>query len=121
LSVADRLTIQQAMQRLGEPFRSALVRAGAGLLVPGGDLPLGAIVAVAQLLACEHTGRGFARASWLLSLSEQEQAFGDYSPDRFGWFLSGVRPLPEPVPCRGSLGLWDVPTEVAARTMAVLS
>lgn len=30
----------------------------------------------------------------------------------FGWLLDEVRKLPEPIPCRGWLGLWDVPLEL---------
>lgn len=31
-----------------------------------------------------------------------------------GWVIDTVRPLAEPVPCRGAQGLWTVPDEVAA-------
>jgi len=34
--------------------------------------------------------------------------FGDYTPGRWAWYLSDVKPLAEPVPARGSLGLWEV-------------
>lgn len=33
--------------------------------------------------------------------------FGSY-----GWVLDDVRVLPEPIPCRGMQGLWDVPAEI---------
>lgn len=38
----------------------------------------------------------------------REQAFGDYGPNRFAWFLRDVRPLPTPLPVKGALGLWTV-------------
>lgn len=46
--------------------------------------------------------------------TEHETAFGDYTPGRYGWLLENVKPI-EPIPARGSLGLWDwtMPTEVA--------
>lgn len=36
----------------------------------------------------------------------------------FHWALDNVRPLGEPVPCRGQLGLWRPPAEVAERVLA---
>lgn len=39
------------------------------------------------------------------------------SPWSFGpwvWKMAGVRRLSEPVPCRGALGFWKVPVDVAA-------
>lgn len=32
----------------------------------------------------------------------------------FGWILEEIRPLAEPVPCKGALGLWTVPAHVEA-------
>lgn len=31
---------------------------------------------------------------------------------QFHWELDDVRPLPDPVPCRGALGLWRLPEDV---------
>jgi hypothetical protein len=42
---------------------------------------------------------------WMLSPSEK--AFGDYTPGRYAWLLADVRRLPEPIPARGALGLWE--------------
>jgi hypothetical protein len=36
------------------------------------------------------------------------------------WHLVNVTPLPEPVPCRGALGLWTLPDEVEAAVVAQL-
>jgi len=47
--------------------------------------------------------------------------FGDYSPGRFGWLLADIKALPEPIPCKGSLGLWDVPADVLAAVDVQLS
>lgn len=33
--------------------------------------------------------------------------YGDWSPGRWGWGCSSIEYLPEPVPARGSLSLWD--------------
>jgi hypothetical protein len=100
---------------LRRPFMDALTGAG----VTGVDmLPLGAIVAVANL---QHVCPTEAFARYPRSLTDQERAFGDYSPRRFAWMLTNVRPLREPVPCRGALGLWRVPDEVAARVREMVA
>ena len=33
----------------------------------------------------------------------------------YGWNLKDVIVLPEPIPCKGALGLWNVPEEIAER------
>jgi len=38
---------------------------------------------------------------------EPELSFGDYTPGRYAWILADVKLLPEPVPARGALGLWE--------------
>lgn len=79
------------------------------------DLPRGCIVAVAGLVDCRYTGaQGQLVASWPFDVSVEERAFGDFTRGRFGWLLDDIRPLGEPIPCRGALGLWEVPAEVAA-------
>jgi hypothetical protein len=52
------------------------------------------------------------------AITEREWAFGDYGVGRYGWLLANLQVLPEPVPCRGALGLWDVPADVAAAVEA---
>jgi hypothetical protein len=49
-----------------------------------------------------------------LEISGLERHLGDYTPGRFAWLFDRERllVLPEPVVCRGALGLWDVPTDV---------
>lgn len=67
----------------------------------------GAVVAVARLVNVRRT-------EFLLSagLSTKERELGDYSPERFGWMLEDVTPLPEPIVCGGALGLWDLPEKI---------
>jgi activating signal cointegrator 1 len=87
-----------------EPFRSVLLDAGyLGTPV----LPRGAIVAVCELIGCVPTiGTGPKGTDWINDLSDQERAFGDYTPGRYALPLDNVRALPEPIPARGALGLW---------------
>jgi len=92
---------REAMEfALAEPCRSILREHIATL----GDLPRGAVIATAILLhvvTIEH----LERAPHILT--PRERAFGNYSPGRYAWRLWNVKPLPEPVPARGSLGLWE--------------
>lgn len=111
-----------------EPFRSVLLAAGF-LGTPA--LPLGAIVAVCTLLDCvptQHPGivnepgkpwftgarKGVGQHYYEVPPppDSNEFAFGDYSPGRFAWLLGDVRALPEPVPAKGHLGLWDYEGEL---------
>jgi len=68
------------------------------VLQPDDRLPLGAIIARAQLVDIKPVEE--------LELSEQERAFGDYAPGRYGWLLEEVQPLSHPVMAGGALGLW---------------
>lgn len=71
--------------------------------------PLGCIVAVADLTAC------IQMTPKVLPPPPPERSFGDFRPGRWAWRLERVVRLPEPIPCRGAQGLWDVPAEIAAR------
>lgn len=75
----------------------------AGGVLPDVPLPLGAIIARCRLQYVGSTQVAFA------ALTGIERDLGDFSYGRFGWSLTGVEPLPEPVPWRGALGLWDGP------------
>ena len=85
------------------------------------NLPLGAVVATAELAGCWRThsreGGGYLiRKSFLtagrlettsVDIGETEALFGDFSPRRFAWELINVVALPEPVPAKGRQGLWN--------------
>lgn len=87
------------------------------------NLPLGAIVAVCDLIDCRKIPVHMPVAWGYLSpdqghewqLTDQERAFGDYTAGRFAWLLANIRALPEPVLCKGALSLWqpDTLTEMA--------
>ena len=64
-------------------------------------LPLGAVVATAQLVDCIATDEVRRR------LSARERDAGDYGLGRWAWELDDIHVLPVPIPARGSLGLWD--------------
>ena len=75
-----------------------------------GDVPLGAIVATVVLDRCRQiTAEGAAdleQDNW------REHAFGDYTPGRYAWVLRDVARLAEPVPFRGSQGMFEVPDQL---------
>ncbi len=64
-------------------------------------LPSGCVIATAVLRDVVPVGR-FSRAG----LSVYNLVFGDFSAGRFVWILDEARVI-EPVPARGSLGLWE--------------
>lgn len=82
-------------------------------------LPRGAIVAVCDLVECLTRFDALRRLAARAASGDEaaaflEPAFGNYDPGRFAFLLANVRALPDPVPCRGALGLWNVPAEIAA-------
>ena len=68
--------------------------------------PLGAIVAVGRLAACEQM-----TAPLIELVAEPERTYGHYTIGRWMWMLEDVVALGEPVPYRGRQGLFDVPVD----------
>lgn len=72
---------------------------------------LGAVIAVAEVSGCHHSEECMLPASAVLP-----GVRAGCSPwavrGQFHWDLADVRPLPEPVPCKGALGLWRLPEDV---------
>lgn len=114
-----------------EPFKSAIEPEiyeermdGQGQSFPVWDLnrlPLGKIVALANYTACYQVGRGGKVMYDLNQLhvsvplpAGNDFAFGNYAPRRYALKLEQIRALPEPIPYRGSQGLWIVPEGVQA-------
>ncbi len=92
---------------LTEPFNGVLQAAGWDM--PEEQLPRGVIVATAVLTNCIDIDneRIVAGLRLIGRAAPHEEAFGDYSAGRYAWVLSDVRPLHEPIPARGALGLWN--------------
>jgi hypothetical protein len=88
-----------------EPFDSVL-RKHFGRASYADGFRLGAIIGTAELLHCEPT------TELAPHQSEQELAFGDYYPGRFGFCLDYAERLREPIPVRGMLNFWRIPEEV---------
>lgn len=114
---ASKAWPKEARQLCDEfPFFNALQTVG--LSTPTHhNLPLGAIVAICSLRGAWRVEEVFER--FPLLETEYEMAFGDYSTGRYAWLLENVRPLPEPIPCRGVQGLWTVPPDIEVQIEAM--
>jgi hypothetical protein len=89
----------------------------AGILLGGdcAELPRGAVVAIARLVAVVCTDNVIDQPDEFFGgrgLLPHELAFGDYSAGRYAWVLDRVVALSTPVPCKGALGLWTVPADI---------
>ncbi|MDE2097934.1 MAG: ASCH domain-containing protein [Patescibacteria group bacterium] len=72
------------------------------------DEARGHVLAIVNVTAYIPTSaRASASTLANLGLTDRELAFGDYSPGHFAWRLENVRRLPEPIPAKGALGLWQ--------------
>lgn len=89
-----------------EPFLTVLKASG---FTNTKELPVGCIVAVAQLL--DVVGTNDVMDDVMELTCEHEIAFGDYAPGRSAWLLDDVVALAKPIPCKGALGLWDTSPE----------
>jgi hypothetical protein len=79
-------------------------------------LPYGTVIATCKLVDCLeihgggefHVYIGNDCSDYIaLPVKSVEYAFGDYTPGRYAWMLEDVRILPEPIPAKGHLGLWE--------------
>ena len=94
----------------------ALQEGGRPDLIPtleGRVFPMGAIVAVGEIVGCQFVDskRNFGD----IEISPLERAWGNYEPlFRWIWVMKDVRAV-VPYPCKGSQGMIDLPEEVQRR------
>ncbi len=71
---------------------------------------LGCIIGLVRIVKCAGSVALVSRKA----ISEQEDAFGDYSPGRFGYVADKFFPAAVPIPSTGMLGLWTwkAPAEI---------
>lgn len=74
-------------------------------LIPGREPAYGLILCSCVLTDCVPMGEAFLSAM----TDPVERLCGDYAPGRFAWLLEDVRPLAEPIPAKGRLGIWAFP------------
>lgn len=95
-----------------QPFHRRLrdARDAGTLVFIDGELPLGAIVATAVVDATVPMDLAYVRR--MAREDPDEQAFGHYAEGRWAWLLRDVQPLAEPVPFKGSQGIFEVPDQL---------
>lgn len=72
------------------------------LLPDNCEFPLGAVVAIVNLVDCVEMTPEF-----IAQQSEQELKCGDWQPGRFAWILEIIRPVVPPIPASGGQKLWN--------------
>ena len=75
--------------------------------IPLNEMDFGAIVAVADLMAC----LSLRSIRWVADHVQSEPPFGwvathEHTEGPFCWVLENIRSLEEPIPCNGKQGLW---------------
>jgi hypothetical protein len=85
------------------------------------DLPLGAIVAIADLSDCLVMRYRHPSAMAGIEIETQsglEQAVGLWEPSRYVWKLDNVVSLTEPIPFKGGQGLRELPDTAVLQAIA---
>ncbi len=70
-------------------------------------MPLGAIIGTVEIT-------DVCRTDDAQGISAKEAAFGDYGSGRWAWSLANEVQFFDPIPCRGALGFWEIPEDIAA-------
>jgi hypothetical protein len=75
-------------------------------------MPMGMIVATCDLVDCvqvlyEWPHNQIVSIRSRHCLTDQERAFGDYTPGRYTWLLTNIRALEKSIPAKGALSLWE--------------
>jgi hypothetical protein len=90
---------RESLLLLNDPeFQRGLASLAGGRAVTAADLFFGHAVAMVHLRGCRRT-------ETLLRNGLREEAFGDYSPGRWGWITDNLR-LFTPFPVKGAQGLF---------------
>ncbi|QSB09687.1 ASCH domain-containing protein [Lysinibacillus fusiformis] len=87
------------------PIKRALQRHG----IENEDLPLGFVIATAELIDCHLIPNELSAAGIDIGkiLKGDELYFGDFMDGRYAWELNKVKVLSEPEPAKGKLSLWE--------------
>lgn len=100
------LPVDQADRRFRAIY--AKVKLSRAMTPEAVHLLCGRVVAVAELRGCHEEEYGGVRCGpWAI-------------PGQWHWNLFDARPLSEPVPCKGALGLWRLPDDVEKAVRAQL-
>jgi hypothetical protein len=94
--------------------------ADAGMPLWGMDFPLGQIIAVANLVECCHATNGNHLPGWGRAVFNAyptldtwlERALGNYDEGRYGWVLTDVKRLADPLPYKAHQGCYQLPPDI---------
>ena len=133
IHAAKRFTAEEVDICQNLPSFYNALKAEFGQFTPTGTftrmmLPLGAIVATANLIECVHTDIVKAEhlllgdipapdtyaliGSRYLYLTKTEREFGNYQPGRWAWLFKDIKILPKPIPYKGAQGLFEIPDSI---------
>lgn len=124
IHAAKKFRFEDKGMLIWEPWFSALLPDGyteKGIGMFGGEslqlhvekFPLGCVIATCDLVSVRLIEQpkgnhyGFAQEGKSWYLTDQEQAFGDFTPGRYAWLLDNIVMLPEPIPAKGFQLLWE--------------
>jgi hypothetical protein len=115
IHAGKRIDLEITRQRLND----------AGLVIVQ-DVPLGFVIAIADLVDCVEVKHQYcdrisgttkliilpfkAELSTSKIIKGNELALGDYTPGRYAWILANVRRI-DPVPAKGKQRLWEWESE----------
>jgi len=110
LAIHAGLTVDKAA------CREQLVRSRLDLLGYSADtLPTGVILAACRIADCvrivDNNG-AFAVMEDGRTIGGIDAKIGGYIPGHYLWEIRNMSPLPEPIPAKGKLGLWEYPLEI---------
>lgn len=90
-----------------------------------GQLPYGAIIGMVELVGTTEFTVFSKEPNDIIRCqkkewhtTEQELAFGDYTPGRYGWLLDNPILFKNPIPAKGNLGLWNYKSCECTHTQA---
>lgn len=72
------------------------------------DLPLGAVVAIANLTDIHKVLEDYGDSAKTTGemITTEQYLYGDYSEGRYAWKVEAVEVLPQPIQAKGKLSLW---------------
>lgn len=73
------------------------------------SLPRGCILGTARIGSVVSSNDLFSQS--IFAAHPDEEAAGDWSPNRFGWWMWDVEPLAIPIPAKGKQGWWRFPAQ----------
>jgi len=78
------------------------------------SIHVGCVIAICDLVDCKEILKDmppclptFYQNRYMVAPAAPELYFGDYTPGRYGWLLENIKVLPEPIPAKGALSLWE--------------